>query len=73
VAIIHEPELRRPPGPEALGSAAPVDIACLGIGVNGHLAFNDPPGDLGDRALARIVELDDVSRRQQTPCEPSCG
>lgn len=46
-------------------AAAPVDIVCLGIGVNGHLAFNDPPADLADRSLARIVELDEVSRRQQ--------
>jgi glucosamine-6-phosphate deaminase len=46
-------------------SAAPIDIGCLGIGVNGHLAFNDPPADLNDPALVKIVELDDVSRRQQ--------
>jgi glucosamine-6-phosphate deaminase len=46
-------------------AAAPIDIVCLGIGVNGHLAFNDPPADLADRALTRIVELDEVSRRQQ--------
>lgn len=46
-------------------AAAPIDIVCLGIGVNGHLAFNDPPADLGDRALVRIVALDEVSRRQQ--------
>lgn len=46
-------------------SAAPIDIACLGIGVNGHLAFNDPPADLDDPALVRTVELDEVSRRQQ--------
>jgi glucosamine-6-phosphate deaminase len=46
-------------------SAAPIDIVCLGIGVNGHLAFNDPPADLDDPALVKIVELDEVSRRQQ--------
>jgi len=49
----------------ALLAAAPIDILCLGIGVNGHLAFNDPPADFDDPALARIVGLDDVSRRQQ--------
>jgi glucosamine-6-phosphate deaminase len=46
-------------------SAAPIDICCLGIGVNGHLAFNDPPADLDDPALVKIVELDEVSRGQQ--------
>jgi glucosamine-6-phosphate deaminase len=46
-------------------SAAPIDITCLGIGVNGHLAFNDPPADLDDPVLVKIVELDEVSRRQQ--------
>lgn len=46
-------------------SAAPLDIVCCGIGVNGHLAFNDPPADLADPALVKIVELDEVSRRQQ--------
>jgi glucosamine-6-phosphate deaminase len=44
---------------------APIDILCLGIGVNGHLAFNDPPADFGDPAPVRVVELDEVSRRQQ--------
>jgi glucosamine-6-phosphate deaminase len=46
-------------------AAAPIDLACMGIGVNGHLAFNDPPADLDDPALVKIVELDEVSRRQQ--------
>lgn len=46
-------------------SVAPIDIVCLGIGVNGHLAFNDPPADLRDPALVKIIELDEVSRRQQ--------
>jgi glucosamine-6-phosphate deaminase len=49
----------------ALLAAAPIDITCLGIGVNGHLAFNDPPADLDDPASVRIVDLDEVSRRQQ--------
>jgi glucosamine-6-phosphate deaminase len=49
----------------ALLSAAPIDIGCLGIGVNGHLAFNDPPADLNDPVLVKVVELDEVSRRQQ--------
>lgn len=45
---------------------APVDAVCLGIGVNGHLAFNDPPvADIDDPADVKIVELDPVCRRQQ--------
>jgi glucosamine-6-phosphate deaminase len=46
-------------------AAAPIDLVCMGIGVNGHLAFNDPPADLEDPSLVKIVELDEVSRRQQ--------
>lgn len=46
-------------------SAAPIDVVCCGIGVNGHLAFNDPPADLRDPALVKVVELDEVCRRQQ--------
>jgi glucosamine-6-phosphate deaminase len=44
----------------------PLDIACIGIGENGHLAFNDPPfADFQDPLLVKIVELDPVSRQQQ--------
>jgi glucosamine-6-phosphate deaminase len=50
---------------EAL-AAAPVDIVCLGIGVNGHIAFNDPPlADFNDPLDARVVDLDVVCRQQQ--------
>lgn len=49
----------------ALLAAAPVDLACLGIGVNGHIAFNDPPADLDDPALVKVVTLDQASRVQQ--------
>ncbi|MEU6849106.1 glucosamine-6-phosphate deaminase [Actinacidiphila alni] len=45
---------------------APLDVVCLGIGVNGHLAFNDPPvADFHDPADVKTVELDEVCRRQQ--------
>lgn len=44
---------------------APVDIACLGIGMNGHIAFNDPPANFTDSQDARIVELHATSREQQ--------
>ncbi|MBY8880298.1 6-phosphogluconolactonase [Actinacidiphila acidipaludis] len=50
----------------ALLAQAPLDLVCLGIGVNGHLAFNDPPvADLSDPADVKTVELDEVCRRQQ--------
>lgn len=45
---------------------APIDIVCLGIGENGHLAFNDPPvADFGDSYTIKAVELDEACRRQQ--------
>lgn len=50
----------------ALLSAAPIDLVCLGIGENGHLAFNDPPvADFDDPADVKVVALDDACRRQQ--------
>jgi glucosamine-6-phosphate deaminase len=51
---------------EALLSEAPIDIVCLGIGENGHIAFNDPPvADFNDPLLIKPVELDEVCRQQQ--------
>ena len=44
---------------------APIDVACVGIGENGHLAFNDPPADFTTRAAVHVVQLDDACRRQQ--------
>lgn len=45
---------------------APIDIVCLGIGENGHLAFNDPPvADFNDPEIIKEVELDEVCRQQQ--------
>lgn len=49
---------------EAL-NAAPIDIAFLGIGENGHLAFNDPPADFETEEPYLIVTLDDACKRQQ--------
>ena len=44
----------------------PVDIVCLGIGENGHIAFNDPPvADFKDEELVKLVKLDEVCRMQQ--------
>jgi len=44
---------------------SPIDIVCCGIGVNGHLAFNDPPADFNDPLTVKIVNLDAQCRRQQ--------
>ena len=50
----------------ALLKSHPIDIVCMGIGENGHIAFNDPPvADFNDKALIKKVELDDVCRMQQ--------
>nr|WP_283193218.1 6-phosphogluconolactonase [Rhizobium sp. AN80A] len=50
----------------ALMNEAPIDLVCLGIGVNGHIAFNDPPvADFNDPHDVKVVELDDVCRQQQ--------
>ena len=46
-------------------SRAPIDVAFVGIGENGHLAFNDPPADFGTDRPYLIVDLDDACRRQQ--------
>jgi len=44
----------------------PIDIVCLGIGENGHIAFNDPwVADFNDEFLIKKVELDEVCRQQQ--------
>lgn len=45
---------------------APIDIVCLGIGENGHIAFNDPPvADFHDPEMIKQVQLDEYSRQQQ--------
>lgn len=42
-----------------------IDIACIGIGENGHIAFNDPPADFETDSPYIVVTLDDACRRQQ--------
>lgn len=44
---------------------APVDVALIGIGENGHIAFNDPPADFDNENAYIIVNLDDKCRHQQ--------
>ena len=43
----------------------PIDVAFVGIGENGHLAFNDPPADFETDRPYLVVDLDDACRRQQ--------
>jgi glucosamine-6-phosphate deaminase len=43
----------------------PIDVAFVGIGENGHLAFNDPPADFDTEEPYLVVRLDDACRRQQ--------
>jgi glucosamine-6-phosphate deaminase len=46
-------------------ASAPVDIAFLGVGENGHIAFNDPPADFQAEDPYIIVNLDEACRQQQ--------
>jgi glucosamine-6-phosphate deaminase len=51
---------------EALLRGQPIDLCCLGIGENGHVAFNDPPvADFEDARWVKLVKLDEACRRQQ--------
>ncbi len=45
--------------------SAPIDLAFVGIGENGHLAFNDPPADFKAEEPYIVVNLDEACRRQQ--------
>ncbi|MEJ6718575.1 MAG: glucosamine-6-phosphate deaminase [Akkermansiaceae bacterium] len=44
---------------------APIDVAFVGIGENGHLAFNDPPADFDTVKPYLVVDLDEACRQQQ--------
>jgi glucosamine-6-phosphate deaminase len=46
-------------------ASAPIDVAFLGIGENGHIAFNDPPADFNTEEPYIIVNLDEACRQQQ--------
>jgi glucosamine-6-phosphate deaminase len=46
-------------------TAQPIDVAFVGIGENGHLAFNDPPADFDTERPYLVVRLDEACRRQQ--------
>jgi glucosamine-6-phosphate deaminase len=46
--------------------AEPIDLCCLGIGENGHIAFNDPPvANFQDPRAVKLVKLDEACRQQQ--------
>lgn len=49
----------------ALISQNPIDVALVGIGENGHLAFNDPPADFETEDPYLVVNLDEQCRQQQ--------
>jgi len=44
---------------------APIDVAFVGVGENGHLAFNDPPADFDTEDAYIVVTLDEACRKQQ--------
>lgn len=51
---------------EKLLKEKPIDLVCMGIGENGHIAFNDPPvADFNDRKFVKVVKLDDACKQQQ--------
>jgi glucosamine-6-phosphate deaminase len=71
LAAVHFVEGDRP-DPQAeckrlgqLISAVRIDVAMVGIGENGHLAFNDPPADFETEEPYLVVNLDEACRRQQ--------
>lgn len=69
VHLMH-PDTGNPQDYAAALASAPLDITCLGIGVNGHLAFNDPPvADFSDPVAIKVVELDQPCRQQQVDDE----
>lgn len=50
----------------SLLKAQPIDLCCLGVGENGHIAFNDPPvARFDDPHLVKLVKLDDACKMQQ--------
>jgi glucosamine-6-phosphate deaminase len=71
IADFHVIDGTAPPEEEcvrygALLATHPLDLCVLGIGENGHLAFNDPPvADFADPLDVKVVPLDVASRRQQ--------
>jgi glucosamine-6-phosphate deaminase len=61
----HEPVEEELDRYSALIRDLPPAITVMGIGENGHLAFNDPPADFEAQETMKVVDMDEVSRRQQ--------
>lgn len=64
IDVMADPEVAAATYRKTMGEE-PFDVTLCGLGVNGHLAFNDPPADFADPLTARVVELGQVSRQQQ--------
>lgn len=45
--------------------SAPIDVGLIGIGENGHIAFNDPPADFETDEAYIVVKLNDTCKKQQ--------
>jgi glucosamine-6-phosphate deaminase len=70
LAAFHYIDAERDPARECARLASiirehPIDVAFVGIGENGHLAFNDPPADFETSEPYLLVNLDEACRRQQ--------
>jgi glucosamine-6-phosphate deaminase len=70
IRLFHAVNGERDPAAEcarlsALIREGPIDLAFVGIGENGHLAFNDPPADFDTEDPYIVVNLDEACRRQQ--------
>ena len=68
--VFHRIDISADPDASAAAYSAemgddPFDLTLCGLGVNAHLAFNDPPADFNDPRSAKVVELDQTSRQQQ--------
>lgn len=51
---------------DSLLNAQPIDLCCMGVGENGHIAFNDPPvANFRDKHTLKLVQLDDACKMQQ--------
>ena len=65
-AAVHYLDPSDPESYARVLAAGDIDLACIGIGENGHIAFNDPPvADFNDPLLVKLVELDEACRQQQ--------
>lgn len=70
IGAFHEIDAEGDPQTEcdrlgALIAGRTIDVCCLGIGENGHIAFNDPPADFETEVPYQVVQLDSACRRQQ--------